>query len=117
MLWMPPASAAEVMLQLPEPSAVADPTNVLPSSNCTSAPASDVPLNTGVVTFVTLSVLELPLSLAAARSGLDTAGPAVSIVTTSAAEVELFPAKSDVRAVMLCAPSVSVLEVIDQLPE
>ena len=72
---------------VPELLAVAVPNTVLPSSNCTVAPASAVPLNTGVVMLVTLSVLELPLSLAAVRSGTETFGAEVSIVTTSVADV------------------------------
>ena len=65
---------------------------------------SAVPVKTGVVIFVTLSLLDEPLSLAAARSGTDTADPLVSMVTTSAVDVAWFPAKSVARAVMLWAP-------------
>ena len=86
-LCMPLVSTLEVIDQLPAPSAVVVPSSVLPSNNSTVAPASAVPVNTGVVMLVMLSVLDDPLSLAAARSGAEIDGPAVSIVTTNAAEV------------------------------
>ena len=87
MLCAPLASAVEIMLQLPDASAVAVPSTVLPSSNCTVAPTSAVPVKTGVVIFVMLSLLELPLSLESVKSGAETAGAVVSIVTDSALEV------------------------------
>src|SRR5437870_1678345 len=73
----------------------------------TLLPASAVPVKVGVVTLVMLSVLELPLSLAAARSGAEgAAGAVVSMVTLSAAEAaEMLPAASVAVAVMLCVPA------------
>ena len=104
------------MVQTP-PVAVAAPKTVDPSKSVTVAPASPVPANVGVTMLVLLSVLEAPVSLAGVRSGFETNGGVVSIVTTSAAEIALtFPAASVARAVMVCVPLASVLAVIDQLP-
>ena len=52
------------MLQLPEPSAVAVPSNVLPSVSYrrTALLASAVPMKIGIVTFVMLSELDAPES-------------------------------------------------------
>jgi hypothetical protein len=50
---------------------VTDASTEIPSRSSTVAPASPVPLNVGVSSFVTLSAFELPLSLAAARSGVE----------------------------------------------
>ena len=83
----PLARTLEVIDQLPEASAVVLPRTVLPSNNWTVAPAALVPTNTGVVTLVRLSLLELPLSLVAVRSGTDTVGASVSIVTARVPEV------------------------------
>src|SRR5437588_4815005 len=95
------------MVQLPLPSAGAVPTLVAPANRSTVLPASAVPAKVGVVTLVTLSVLELPLSLAAARSGADgAAGALASAVTPRAAERALtVPAASVAVAVMLCVPA------------
>ena len=63
-----------------------------------------VPLNVGVVKLVMLSVLELPLSLAAVISGVEGAGVGgvVSMVMLRALEAaETFPATSVAFAVML----------------
>jgi hypothetical protein len=69
----------------------------------TVLPASAVPVKVGVVTLVTLSVLEAPLSDAAARSGADGADGAVaSIVTWSVDDVPL-----ELLAVIRCTPSAS----------
>ncbi len=92
-----------VIDQLPRPSAIALPSTVVPlvSYSVTVAPASaPLPLNTGVVTLVMLSVLEAPVSVAAVRSGADGATAAVSIVTASPAEATLvLPARSVCLAV------------------
>src|SRR5439155_25671124 len=65
-----------------------------------------------------LSVVELPVSEAAIRSGVDGAGAVVSIVTDKAADSAFtFPAMSVAVAVMLCAPCVRVDAMTDQLPE
>ena len=66
--------------------------------NATVLPISAVPLIVGVVSLVLSSVEELPLSLTASRSGVDTAGAEVSIVTANA----------DDAALMLPAASVAV---------
>src|SRR3954447_13923485 len=102
MLCVPPLNVLLVMLQFPLPSAVVVPSTVLPSSNTTGLLAAVVPEKVGVVTLVMLSVLELPLSLAAIRSGTEAVGPVVSMVMLSAAEAdETFPATSVALAVML----------------
>ena len=87
--------------QFPEPSAVAVPSDVAPSSNSTVLFASAVPVIVGVSSLVLSSVLELPLSLPASRSGVDgVAGADVSIVTVNADEAALaFPAASVAVAV------------------
>lgn len=91
----------DVMVQLP-PVATALPKTVEPSNNCTVKPASVVPEKAGVVIRVMLSVLDAPLSLAAVRSGVETAGGVVSIVTDNPAELPLvLPAGSVARAAML----------------
>ena len=55
----------------------------------------------GVVTFVRLSVFDVPLSLAAARSVSEMVGLEVSIVTDNAVEFATLPAASVARAVKL----------------
>ena len=83
-----PSPSAELVIdQLPEPSAVAVPSTVVPSVSysVTVAPASaPLPVTVGVVLLVRLSVLDAPLSDAAARSGALGAAAVVSIVTASA---------------------------------
>ena len=70
-LCVPSGMALAVMVQAPLELAVAVPSDVEPPrNNSTVLLASAVPLITGVLLFVMLSVLELPLSLAAARSRL-----------------------------------------------
>ena len=60
------------MVQSPFPSAVAVPKEVvLDRNSSTDAFASAVPANVGVLSFVLLSVVELPESLFAERSGVD----------------------------------------------
>ena len=74
------------VVQLP-PVATAVPTTVAPSKSVTVVPLSAVPVKVGAVTLVMLSVFDMPLSLAAVRSGTDGAAGAVeSIVTLNAAE-------------------------------
>jgi hypothetical protein len=99
------ASDELVIDQLPEPSATPVPSTVVPLSNrVTVAPASaPLPVNTGVVTLVMLSVFDEPESLAAVRSGALGAAAVVSIVTFSPADAPLtLPATSVAVAVMLC---------------
>src|SRR5687768_5675995 len=80
--------------------------------------ASDEPLKVGVVSLVILSVVELPVSLAASRSGVDGAvRPVVSMMMLKPAEAApLLPAASVALAVMLCVPSASGPPVKLQLP-
>ncbi len=96
---VPLVNVLDVMLQLPEPSAVVVPSNVVPSVsyNLTVAPASaPLPVRVGVVTLVMLSVLLLPESEALARSAAPGAvGAVVSTVTARPVDAELvLPAAS-----------------------
>ena len=89
----------DVMLQLPEPSAVAVPSRVVPSVSysLTVAPASaPLPVTVGVVALVRLSVLLVPVSDPLARSAApDAVGAVVSIVTVRLADAALvLPAAS-----------------------
>ena len=90
-----------MIVQSPEPSAGAVPNDVAPSNNSTLLLASAVPVIVGVSSLVLSSVLELPLSLPASRSGVaGAAGADVSIVTVNADETALvFPAASVAVAV------------------
>src|SRR4051794_23270058 len=105
------------IVQLP-PVATAVPISVAPSNSVTAVPASAVPVKVGVVTLVILSLPELPLSDAVARSGVEgAAGAAVSMVTASVPEAALvLPGASVGGAVMLCDPFVRVELAIVQLP-
>ena len=69
-------------------------------------PASAVPVKVGVLSLVILSVLEVPLSLAATRSGTDgAAGAVVSMVMLNALDAALrFPAASIAFAVIDLTP-------------
>ena len=75
---------------------------------------SQVPVRVGVVSFVRLSVFEVPVSLEASRSGADgAAGVLVSIVTPKAGEAaETLFTGSVAVTVISCAPLVSVLVII-----
>ena len=99
---------------MPLASAVAVPREVVPPrKTSTVLLASAVPVNAGVVLLVTLSVLELPVSLAAAKSGVEGAvGAPVSIVTPKFDEALLtLPAASVAVAVNVCVPSDKVVAV------
>ena len=73
--------------------------------------ASAVPVNVGVVSAVMLSVLELPVSLPAARSGVPGTETEVSMVMDNPEDVELvLPATSVAVAVIVCEPAASVDE-------
>src|SRR6184192_3976391 len=87
------------------------PTRTVSAKILTVLPASAVPVNIGVVTAVILSVLDVPVSLAASRSGTDgVAGAVVSTVTDNADDdADVFPARSVMRAVIECAPLLSAL--------
>ena len=95
------------MVQFPLPSAEAEPT--LASRSLVRATvlfASAVPEIVGVVSLVTSSVLDVPVSEPAARSRDAGAATEASIVTASADEAELvLPAASAAVAVRLCVPS------------
>src|SRR5262245_4404385 len=99
----PLARTGLVKDQAPSAPAVVVPRRVPSEKRLTVLPASAVPVNVGVLSAVTLSVLETPVSLDAARYGVEgAAGAVVSIVTARAPEVEeTLPATSVARAVML----------------
>jgi hypothetical protein len=79
---VPGAKTLDVIDQALAALALPEPTAVAPSNKVMREPAAAVPVNSGVVTSVILSVWEAPLSEAAARSGaLGAAGAVVSIVT------------------------------------
>ena len=88
--------------QSPLPSAVVVPIEEPSEKSSTVLPASAVPVKVGVVSVVILSVLELPVSEAASRSGVDGAdGDAVSMVIVKALEaLEVLPAASVTCAVI-----------------
>ncbi len=65
-------------LQLPELLAVALPSEVLPSKTSTVLLASAVPPKVGVLSLVTSSLLEVPVSLLEARSTVGAPGAVVS---------------------------------------
>lgn len=115
---VPGANTLDVIDQAPAALAVPEPTAVVPSNKVTRELAAAVPLNCGVVTSVILSVLEAPLSDAAARSGaLGAAGAVVSIVTERTALAgPVLPATSVAFAVIAWMPCASALDVIVQLP-
>ncbi len=71
MVWVPELNAEEVMLQVP-PVATAVPNTVVPSVSysVTVLPDSAVPVKTGVVLLVMLSVLDAPVSEALFMSGV-----------------------------------------------
>src|SRR5919106_3050855 len=113
MLWGPLLSVLVVMLYAP-PVAEPLPTSTPSLKRRTVLPASAEPVKVGVVSVVTLSVLEPPVSEAAARSGGEGAGGGVvslATVTVRAAEVAVLPATSRARAVRVCEPLLAVLVV------
>ena len=100
--WTPSTSAETVKDQLPLPSAVVEPT--LPSRSLvtsTSLSASAVPEMSGVLSLVTLSVFDAPLSDPEARSSpLGVEGADVPMMMSSGDEATLvFPAASVAVAV------------------
>jgi hypothetical protein len=116
----PVPSTDAVMLQLPLPSAAAMPSTVVPSVSysVTALPASVVPVKIGVVSFVILSVLEVPVSEPAVISGAAGAdGADISIVMLSSADaVLMLPAASVAFTVTVWTPAVSADAVMFQLP-
>src|SRR4051812_6697577 len=112
----PCAKGTLVTFQLQLPSAVELPIWEVPSNRFNVHTASAVPVKMGVVTLVTLSVFEKPLSDAAVRSGVEgAAGAVLSMVTERAAEATpVWPAASLAVAVILCTPSAKGLLVTFQ---
>ena len=99
-LWFPLPRTVLVMLQVPPAVATALPTAVVPSNSVTMLPAGAEPVTVGVVTLVTLSVLDTPLSEPGVRSGVNGAactldGPKTAI---GAAVAALFGALSPFAA-------------------
>src|SRR5207245_2092108 len=115
------ASAELAIDQLPEASATALPSIVVPlvSNSVTVAPASaPLPVNTGVVLLVTLSVCEVPVSLAAVMSGADGAAAGASTVPAMPAVAALvLPALPLCFPARRCPELASAELAIDQLPE
>ena len=107
------------MVQAPPPSAVALPTWVAPANSVTFAPASALPLKDGAVVLVMLSLFDVPMSEAAAMSGVPGAvGAALSIVTETSADFTLLlPAVSVAMAETRWIPALISASVIDQLPD
>jgi len=118
-LWTPSEITPEVKLQLPAPSAT-----TVPSVASTELIieiilfASAVPVNVGVVSIVTLSLLDIPLSLAELRSTtLGADGAEVSTVIDSEAEALLtFPAGSEAVADTIVVPIGKTSPVALQFP-
>ena len=81
-VWLPLLKVEDVMLQLPPVAVVVPSTVPSVSYKVTVLPASAVPVRVGVVSLVTLSVLEVPESDAKSKSGVDgTDGVAASTNT------------------------------------
>ena len=89
-------------LQFPLLSADVVPKELLPAKSSTVLLASAVPVKVGVVSVVRLSLLDVPVSESAARSGTDgAAGTDTSILIVKAEDAfETFPAASMAFAVM-----------------
>ena len=115
--WDPSARAEDVILQLPDPSAVVLPIWEAPSNSVTVPPASAVPAKVGVVSFVMLSVLKVPVSVPAVKSGADGAnGAVVSIFTLKGEDAALVAGPTVAFTVILWVPSDNVELVILQVP-
>ena len=94
-------STEVVMLHLPLPSATTLPTWVAPSNSFTVLLASAVPVKVGVVTLVSLSVLDEPESDDGAKTGDDGDDGALrSSVTMKEAEAPLWIPATVTRAVI-----------------
>jgi hypothetical protein len=118
MACVPWARAELVTVQLPLESAVAVPIWVEPANTLTVLPASAVPVKVGVVSVVTLSVLDEPVSDAAVRSGVETAGAAASIWTVIADDAALvLPELFVAVAVMTSVPWPRVTVAVQLPPE
>src|SRR5436190_12900844 len=105
-------------VQLPAPLAVVVPIDVTPLNSSISALLSEVPVKVRfVVVLVMLSLLLLPVSSAAARSGVDGVPTAVRIVTASAPDdTDVFPAASVACAVIECAPAANATSIVHAPP-
>ena len=102
MLWVPSARVEAAMVQFPVAVGDAGADRGRAVEQVTVLPASAVPVKVGVVMLVMLSVLDTPLSDAAARSGVDgAAGAMVSKVTAWLARGPRLPARSTTCAWML----------------
>src|SRR4029077_18043097 len=77
------------------------------------------PVKVGAIMLVMLSMVDVPLSDTAARSGVPgAAGAVASIVTVRATEAALMlPARSVALAAITWAPSVNATVVTDQFPQ
>ena len=97
---------------------VAVPRTVVPSSKVTVLPVSALPLIFGVLTLVILSLDDRPVSDAASSEKAGLLGAIVSTVNARLLEAcEVFPPLSTVLAVIVCAPSPSLLSgVATQFP-
>jgi hypothetical protein len=110
-----PSESALAVIETLLPPATMLPTG-LPSARSVTVlfALTDATVKVGLFWLVMLSEFELPVSLAACRSGVAGAeGVVVSMVTLSELDVAVFPARSVARAVMVLAPSVRRLVVIE----
>lgn len=87
----PPGVNGETVIEYRPPLQVCEPTGVAPSYIVTVSPLVQVPVNVGVVSFVSSSVFEVPVSLLVVRSGAEpgAAGAIVSIFIDKLGESEL----------------------------
>src|SRR5436190_1492069 len=110
-----------VFVQFPLPLATVVPSEVGPARNSSTVLlASAVPLNVGVVTLVMLSVLEVPVSVAAVRSGVEgAAGGVLSTVNVvlGPAPSALFPAVSAAVSASIEMPSVPLPVTLERVTE
>ena len=104
MRWLPSFSLLLAMRQVPS-TATALPSTVPPSYRVTVAPASAVPVKTGMVSAVMLSLSEMPLSELGFRSGTDgAAGASVSKCSTG-----VVPAPPALPAASVYEPAATVM--------
>ena len=98
--------------------AVPDPTCVAPSRILTVLPAAAVPVNVGVVSSVTSSLFDAPVSLASVRSGvLGGAGGVVSmVIDRDPLSGDVFEAASVARPRIVWPPGVSTETVTSYRP-
>ncbi len=94
-----------VTLQLPLPATTAVSTSPVGNVTVMVSPAVPVPLISGVVSRVMLSVLLVPVSLAAATSAAGAAGPVASMTNATVVAALVLPAGSVAVTLTLAAPS------------